>query len=129
MPKRLPKKRVRRAVVFPRFTGFVGTTALYSAPVDVGRYSDGIFVAWRGTGIGSTPASVVFTVQQSTDLDVWVDGSTISPSADSESVLSLGLTYPWMRVKAVVSGSDPGVCGWVVVELVMREGSREGEAA
>ncbi len=129
MPKRVPKKRVRRAVVFPRHTGFVGTTAVYSAPIDVRQFSEGIFVAWRGTGIGNTPASVQFTVQQSTDLDVWVDAGTISPSAGSESVLEQGLTYPWMRVKAVVSGADPGVCGWVVVELVMREESQEGEAA
>ncbi|NUN51233.1 MAG: hypothetical protein HUU06_00390 [Planctomycetaceae bacterium] len=107
----------------------IGTTATYSDPMDVRAYATATLVAWQGTGLGGTPASVEYTVQQSLDLENWVDIGTVSPAAGSEETLGVGFTFAWMRVKAVVSGSDPGVTTWLKGEFVTRDESGGGQAA
>ena len=123
------RKFVLRMVVFPRYTTLVGTSAVYTMPVDVREFGEAIFVAWMGTGIGATPATVEFKVQQSVDLVVWTDAATITPSAGAETVSEISFDLPWMRVMAVVTGGDPGVSFWMTAELVRREDAAEGEAA
>ena len=120
---------VVRMVVFPRYTTLVGTSAVYSMPVEVREIAEAIFVAWMGTGIGATPATVEFKVQQSVDLAVWTDVVTITPSAGTETVSEVSFDLPWMRVMATVAGGDPGVSFWMTGELVRREDAAEGEAA
>jgi hypothetical protein len=115
-------KRVMRLVVFPRFTTLVGTTPVYSPPIDVREYGDAIFTCWMGTGLGSTPAEVELEVQQSTDLVDWSVASMITLTAGAETVTEVSFDLPWTRVMATVSGSDPGVSFWMTVELVRREG-------
>jgi hypothetical protein len=122
-------KRTMRFVVFPRYSTLVGTTPVYSPPLDVREFGEAIFTSWMGTGIGSTPAEVEFEVQTSTDLVDWVDAATITMTAGDEEVTEVEFDLPWIRVRATVSGGDPGVSFWMTVELVRREGAQEGEAA
>ena len=121
--------RVRRIVVFPRYTPFVGTTPVYSAPADVRDFSGGIFVGWQGTGLGLSPASVEFTLEVSQDLENWFASTVISPAANTEEAGDVEFPYAWMRWKAVPSGTDPGVTGWLVGDIVLREGAGEAGAA
>ncbi len=104
----------------------IGTTAVYSDPMDVRAYAQAILTAWQGTGLGSTPATVELTVQQSLDLENWVDIGSVSPAAGTEGTLNATFTFSWMRVKAVVTGSDPGVMGWLIGEFVRRDSAGEG---
>jgi hypothetical protein len=119
---------VVRIVVFPRYTTLVGTTSVFTMPIDVREFGQANFVAWMGTGIGATPAEVEFKVQESADLSIWNDIETITPSAGAETVADVTFDLPWLRVKATVSGADPGVSFWMTGELVRREGAA-GEAA
>lgn len=105
----------------------IGTAATYSAPMDVRAYVRAILTAWQGTGLGSTPATLEFTVQESVDLENWVDIGSVSPDAGTEETLEVNFSYAWMRVKTVVTGSDPGVMGWLLGEFVRRDAA--GEAA
>jgi hypothetical protein len=123
-------KRVHRKVILPRFTPLVGTTDFTTSPVDVRNYAQAILTAWMGTGLGGTPADVEFTVQQSPDLEVWLDGTPFAPAgADAEVTRTEGLSYSWMRVKATVSGADPGISTWLTGEFVLREDGGEAGAA
>lgn len=124
-------KRVDRIVFFQRHTPLVGTTPMYTPPMDVGAYVGGVLTAWQGTGLGGgSAATVAFTAQQSPDLEVWLDSTSLAPpTADSEVSGSIAFQYRWMRLKAQVSGSDPGVACWLAGELVRREGPMNGEAA
>ena len=120
---------VDREVIYPRYSNMIGTTAVYSEPRDVRAYSQAILIAWQGTGLGSTPATVEFTVQQSLDLENWVDIGSVSPDAGTEEALNVTFTFAWMRVKSVVTGSDPGVAAWLIGEFVRRDQAGGGEAA
>ena len=121
-------QRVERVVLFPRYTAFIGTTALYSGPVDVRDYAGMVLTAWMGTGLGTTPAEVEFTLQQSPDLENWSDAGSLTPDAGEEETDTFSFQYPWMRVKAVVSGTNPGVTCWLEGELVRREDATGGTA-
>jgi len=123
------RDNVDRFVFFARNTVFVGGTALYTTPVDVRRYSSGVFVGWQGTGLGLTPASLEFTLEASHDLENWVDGSVLSPSADAEETASAEIEFPWIRWRAEVTGADPAVTGWLVGDLVRREPAGPGGGA
>ena len=96
---------------------------MYSAPMDVRAYALVILTGWQGTGLGSTPASVEFVIQQSPDLDNWSEETTFSPTAGEEESCTVRLLYPWVRVGMSVAGSDPGVSCWLVGEFVRREGA------
>jgi hypothetical protein len=64
---------VDRIVLFSRHTAFIGTGALYAAPLDVRAYGDVTIVGFQGTGLGGTPATVEYTLQRSADLSEWED--------------------------------------------------------
>jgi len=123
------RKRVDRIVIFPRYTAFVGTGQVYSAPIDVRAYGEAILTAWQGTGLGTVPATLEYTVEYSADLEIWVDDGSFSPAAGTEAAFLPDLRYPWLRVKAVVTGTDPGVTAWLVGDFVYREGLGAEEAA
>lgn len=122
---------VDRIVIFPRYTGLIGTGDLIAALVDVRAYSEVIFVGWQSTGLGVTPATVQFVLQVSADLDTWFNSITFPsvPAAATEFVQTQGLVYQWMRVKAVVTGADPGLSVWLVADLVRRRKTGMEEAA
>ena len=126
MPKR-PRRVVRR-VLFPRYTAFIGMTAMYTVPIDVREFAEVDVRGWQGTGIGSTPASVTFTIQRSADLENWVDEAAFSPPADDEEMHNYHLAYPWLRAKAAVAGSDPGISCWLLGDFVARDAPGAGEA-
>jgi|SRR5688572_13110967 hypothetical protein len=121
--------RVRRIVVFPRYTSFVGSGSIYSPPLDVRGFASGVFVGWQGTGLGLTPAEVEYTFQLSPDLENWFDTTVLSPGAGAEVTGNVGFDYPWMRCRADVSGADPAVTGWIVGEIVERDGLGAGGGA
>ena len=122
------RRRVDRIVIFPRYTAFVGTEPLYSAPLDMRNYAHGVFVGAQGTGIGLTPAEVEYTMQLSPDLENWVDIDTISPSAGGEASGDMDFRHPWMRWRADLAGADPGVTSWLVGDVVWRDGLPGGGA-
>jgi hypothetical protein len=103
---------------------------VYSAPIDVRLYSEAFLNGWQGTGLGASPSTVEFTAQRTMDFEKWFDDTPFSPGgADAEVVSEIGIYSPWLRVKAEVSGLDPGICCWLVGEFVRREGPVAGEAA
>lgn len=114
---------IDRIVLLPRYSALVGATTFKLAPIWIRPYGSIVVAAARGTGLGgSGGASVTFALQQSPDLEIWSDLGTLSPGAgDSGEVASeFTLTMDWLRVKATVSGSDPGVTCWAVADLVPR---------
>ncbi len=121
--------RVDRIVVFPRYTALIGAASVFTVPMDVRAYARAAMVAWQSQGIGTSAAEVAFTTQQSPDLENWFDGDTLTPDANEEDTATPELRYPWFRVKATVTGSDPGVTCWLVGEFVAREGAGGGGAA
>ena len=122
---------VVRIVIFPRYTSFVGTGDLRSPPIDIRTFADALFVGWQGNGLGATAATLQFTLEFSMDLTTWIGAVTFpsSPVAVTEFVQSIVLQYPWMRVKAVVTGADPGISAWLTVDLTLRRNKAAGEAA
>jgi hypothetical protein len=105
----------------------IGTAPTYTAPMDVRVYAQAILTAWQGVGLGSTPATIEYTVQESLNLEDWVDIGTLSPDAGLEETLAVNFGFAWMRIKTVVTGSDPGVMTWLVGDFVRRDAA--GEAA
>ncbi|NUN52309.1 MAG: hypothetical protein HUU06_05920 [Planctomycetaceae bacterium] len=115
-------KRVHRKVILPRYTPLVGTTPFTSSPLDVRAFAQVLLTGWKGAGIGATPADLEFVVQQSPDLEVWLDGTPFSPaSANAEVTRTESLSYAWMRLKATVSGADPAITAWMTGEFVLRD--------
>jgi hypothetical protein len=113
--------RVVRIVLIPRYTALIGTTAMYTAPLLVREWSEAALVGWESTGIGNGDATL--TVQLSDDLENWTDEEEMSLTAESEVTAVLEISRAWLRVKAVVTGSDPGVTCWLEGEFVEREGA------
>jgi len=116
---------ILRMVLLPRYTALYGTTPFYSAPLNVKGFSKALISAWRGTGLGSTPATVEFQFEQSADLGLWhAVGGTFTPaSANAETTVTKDFVFEWVRLKATVSGSDGsrGVTVWAVGAFVPRE--------
>ena len=117
--------RVARIILLPRYTALYGTVPFNGAPVNVRRFGSGLVTAWRSTGLGTSgaQASVVFKLQQSTDLGIWNNvGATISPGAELEASEAVTLDLEWIRIVATVSGTKPGVTCWAIGTFVAREG-------
>jgi hypothetical protein len=116
-------------VLLPRYTPLIGTTPVYSAPMDVTKFGRAILVAWQGQGFGSSVAVGTVTVQESPDLETWTDLGSLSPDAGTEETLDLSFVYPWIRTKSVVEGADPCVAFWLLGAFVPRDGGAAGGGA
>jgi hypothetical protein len=96
---------------------------LVTPPMDVRVYSQILLTGWRSAGIGVIPAVVEFVVDQSSDLEVWHVGTAFSPASPGAEVSHAEwLNFPWIRVRAVLTGADPGATCWLTAELVRRDG-------
>jgi hypothetical protein len=114
------KEPVLRIVLFPRYTALYGDE-IYTAPINVKEFAKAVVTAWVGTGIGSTPASGGVAVEQSADLEHWHQvGSDLSPDNAEESA-TFEFDLEWVRFKAMVSGTNPGVTLWAVGAFIPRE--------
>jgi len=114
---------VKRVVIFPRFTGLVCTTSVFTPPMDVRAFRSVKLVGWQGTGLGVTPATVEFTVQGSMDVENWTDIGTLSfAGPDEEATVGVNFEYPWSRVKAEISGTNKGITFWLLGAFVFRDG-------
>jgi hypothetical protein len=112
-----------RVVLFPRPTAIWGTTPVSTEPFLAKDFSKAIVVAWRGTGMGSTPASATIVIEQSADMVRWFPiGGPMSPTANAEAVESFDLDLEWFRATATVStlGTAPGATIWAVAGFVPR---------
>jgi len=117
--------RIARIVLLPRYTALYGTAPIYGAPVNVRRFAGAVLVGWRSQGLGTagSQASVEYGLQQSTDLGIWNDiEPTLSPAAEDETPASVTFDLEWIRLVSTVSGTKPGLTGWVVGHFVPREG-------
>jgi hypothetical protein len=118
-----------RLILLPRFTALHGAATFLTTPVRIADFASVNLTAWLSTGLGATPATATFQLQQSTDLSIWEDvGSSFTPaSAGTEITVGRDLALEWMRLKIVVStlGSNPGVTAWVVGVFVPRDDARE----
>ena len=123
------RRRSEFIVVFPRHTAFVGSGTVYSAPMDVRLFSGGVFTGWQGTGLGGPAAEVEYQMQMSGDLENWISLDVVDPPAESEESGLVAFEYAWMRWKATIAGSDPGVMGWLVGEIVYRDAPDGGGGA
>lgn len=121
---------VDRIVIFPRYTTFVGNASLVSQVFDARAWTKAIFLGGQGAGIGGTPATLQFTLQVSADLENWLDAVTFpsSPAPGEFEQIDV-LVYPWMRVKAVVTGADPAISAWLVADMVRRTDEGAEDAA
>ena len=114
-----------RIVLFPRYTAVYGTVTLFTPPINVRAFEKAIITAWRGEGIGSTPADVGFHMEQSADLGIWNAGPSFSPaSAGGEEIQETAFSLEWARLGATVSGASPGTTVWAVGVFVLRSGQR-----
>ncbi len=112
---------VRRTVLVPRFSSFVGAQAFTTQPVPVEIFEAANLTAWRGTALG-TAATFSDVVQQSQDLQIWSDLATLSPSANAESSAGVSFTMNWMRLSITLGGTNPVVSCWVVGDFMTRRG-------
>lgn len=114
---------ILRMVLLPRYTALYGTQALYTAPINVKGFATALVACWKSIGLGSTPADVVFQLQQSADLGLWHDvGGTFTPaSSEAEATVSRDFVFEWVRLKATVSEASPGITVWATGAFVPRE--------
>ena len=110
-------------VMFPRFTTLSGAGTYTTAPLQVTRYAELRLNVWRGPLIGTTP-TILFTIQESIDRENWTTCSGTSafdPGSETEDQETATLTKRWMRLKAVLAGTDAGVTCWATGGLELRE--------
>jgi hypothetical protein len=117
------KDPVVRIVLFPRPTSIWGTTAVTSEAFNAKDFAKAIVVAGRGTGMGSTPATVTVIMEKSADMVRWFDAGEVQPWSGGEATLTVDLDLEWIRAKATVSGTVPGITLWAVADLVPRVSS------
>jgi hypothetical protein len=110
-----------RIVLLPRYTGVYGTIPLYTPPINVRAYEKVIITAWKGNGIGDTPADVEFRLGQSTDLGIWNASGDFSPaSPGAEVVHEEELLLEWARLGVEITGASPGTTVWAVGTFIPR---------
>lgn len=112
---------VRKVVLVPRFTTFVGAQEFRGTPILVRDYAYAELTAWRSAGVGSPTFSI--GLEQSVDLVAWTSLLSIAPTAGEEETGTAQFTQPWVRFKAVLSGGDGlAVTAWMVGQFVLRDG-------
>src|SRR5262249_28274827 len=96
---------------------FAGATSFYTAPMNVREYARAMFTYTACGGLGASGPTVVVTVQESADLEIWTDiGSDINTGSPNER----DFQFEWIRIKLAVSGSDPCFTCWCVGDFVHR---------
>jgi hypothetical protein len=108
-------------VLAPRFTSFVGEGEFRTAPMDVSAYARLAVDFWRGPlSAGGAGAAFEAWLEGSTDPGalVWTDitpGGGPITADDTSSVLSLDLTYRYLRLRVVLTPDDD----WVAITVWM----------
>lgn len=116
-------ERTEKLILIPRYSTFAGAGDYWMKPIPARRYATAIVAAWRSAGVGASVLASV-AIEQSTDLQNWYScGSSLSPSAGSETDGSFDFTADWFRVKVTIGGTDPLVTLWSVGDFVVREGA------
>jgi len=117
---------VARIVLLPRFTALSGSSQFRTKPVNVRRFAKVILTVWQSTGIGLTPSTAQFLLQQSPDLEQWESvGSQFpsSPSGGAETTVERDIDLEWIRLFINVNEAVPGVTVWAVGQFVERSAS------
>lgn len=113
---------VQKVLLLPRFSSFVGAGPFYTAPMNIRTYQKAFITGWRGTGVGPSPGTATITIQESTDLGVWIDNAVaIGPPVNSEVTQEVVFSLEWMRLKIDLTGSFAAMTMWAVGNFVARE--------
>ena len=108
---------VDQIILLPRFSSFGGAGTFLGAPMNVREYGRAILTCVKAGALGSTPATLAASVQESADLEIWTDiGSALTDGVPGERAFR----FEWIRMKYVVVGTDPGVTCWCVGDFVQR---------
>ena len=113
---------IRKIVLVPRFSSFVGARTFTTPPLSVAGVASATIAAWRGAALG-TSVTFSIVVQQSHDLQMWSDLTTLSPSANAEATAAVSFTMSWMRLSITLGGGTPVVNCWAVGDFLPREGA------
>jgi len=115
------KATVQKQIIVPRFTSFAGAGTFATAPLNVRAFSEAYFM-FLHVGVLTGTADDVY-VQESHDLETWTDIGAALPSfsyTNDEAELR-SLRLEWMRLRIVLSGTDPAMTCWCVADLIRRE--------
>ncbi len=115
-------------ILVPRYTSYCGAGDYLSAPVDTAGYWSASVAFWRGRLLGTSSPAVKFYAQGSTDAIEWFDLALrtppdpvwLDPGQDNAVTRGVTLQYRWLRVKVVLSGTDPAVSCWAAGLVIER---------
>lgn len=108
---------VDKVLLIPRFTAFAGVTTFMTPPMNVRDYSRANVTFQIAGALGAIGPAVVVTMQQSADLEIWSD---IGGNLNNGDTNERDFQFEWIRLKLVVSGSDPCFTCWCVGDFVRR---------
>jgi len=109
---------VRKLILLPRYTTYAGARTYLTQPFWIHDFARADLMAFIGAMIGSS-ATVSIQIQESPDLDLWIDNGSAFTSA-GEAIGSFELAHDWMRVAVTLAGTDPAVSLWLVGNFVER---------
>ena len=108
---------VEKVLLLPRYTSFVGAGTRLTQPMNVRAYASAIVTFTFVAGLGAGP-TVLISLQESPDLEIWTDvGDTLAHGTPE----SRTFKFEWIRLKLVISGTDPAFTCWCVGDFVLRE--------
>jgi hypothetical protein len=108
---------VDKVLLIPRYTSFAGATTFLTPPMNVRDYSHANVTFVEAGALGAIGPGVTVTVQESPDLEIWNDiGSSINNGDTNEQAFQ----FEWIRLKLVVTGTDPCFTCWCVGDFVRR---------
>lgn len=98
-------------VLIPRYTSFVGANEFTTTPFDAADFSTGSVRLWRGALLGTDSPTFLAFFETSNDKVVWTpqNPSGDDPGANSAMPITLALGRRWLRVRVVLTGTNPAV--------------------
>lgn len=109
---------VRKLILLPRYTTFVGARTYVTPPVHVRDFASADLIAFVGEMIGSTPG-IEIQAEESPNLDHWIDNGD-PYDTEGETVGSHTFRMDWLRLRITLSGTDPAATLWMVGNFVER---------
>lgn len=108
---------VDKILLIPRYTAFAGAGTFLTAPMNVREYSRVLATFEEAGALGASGPTVLVYIEESPDLEIW---NEIGDSINDHETDTREFQFEWMRLKLVVSGSDPGFTCWCVGDFVRR---------
>jgi hypothetical protein len=109
-------ERTTPLILFSQFSTIVGAHDFATPGLAVERFQGGNLTLWRGELTGDDGPQFGFYLEESDDQETWTYCSgaagQFDPGADQEVTLSFVLSKRWLRGRAELTGTKPGVSLW-----------------